>query len=63
MDTPRYQRIATAPSQSFFLFGPRGVGKSTWARDHLKVAQRFDLLDESLYQNLLAEPSLFKSFD
>ena len=59
MDTPEYQRIATAPRQSFFLFGPRGVGKSTWARNELKGAHRFDLLDEALYQSLLADPSLF----
>ena len=59
MDTPKYRRIVTAPRQSFFLFGPRGVGKSTWARDELKGAHRFDLLDEALYQSLLADPSLF----
>lgn len=59
MDTPEYQRIATPSKQSFFLFGPRGVGKSTWARDELPDAHRFDLLDEALYQSLLAEPSLF----
>ena len=47
------------PRQSFFLLGPRGVGKSTWARSELAGAHRFDLLDEGLYQSLLAEPSLF----
>ena len=54
-----YPRIARPPKQSFFLFGPRGVGKSTWAGGQLEGAHRFDLLDESLYQSLLAEPSLF----
>ena len=29
---PLYPRVYKAPRQSFFLFGPRGVGKSTWAR-------------------------------
>ncbi len=31
-----YPRIARAPEQSFFLFGVRGVGKSTWARTRSK---------------------------
>ena len=59
MSSDSYERITTVPRQSFFLFGPRGVGKSTWAREKLKIAHRFDLLDEGLYQSLLAEPSLF----
>jgi len=38
----RYQRITVAPKGSFFLFGARGVGKSTWARETLVGAHRFD---------------------
>jgi len=53
-----YQRITRLPKRSFFLFGPRGIGKSTWARENLRQARRFDLLDEALYQDLLADPSL-----
>ena len=52
-------RVLKPPSGSFFLFGPRGSGKSTWARAALPNALRVDLLDESLYQSLLADPSLF----
>lgn len=52
-------RLYSQPTQSFFLFGVRGVGKSTWIRQQLPSAHRFDLLDESLYQSLLADPSLF----
>lgn len=52
-------RVLKLPSGSFFLFGPRGSGKSTWARAALPGALRFDLLDESLYQSLLADPSIF----
>ena len=59
MDNLLYERIAGLPRQSFFLFGPRGVGKTTWAREKLKDAYRFDLLDEGLYQSLLTDPSLF----
>ena len=38
----------------------RGVGKSTWARQALPDALRLDLLDESLFTDLLADPSLFR---
>ena len=54
-----YQRLIQPPEQSFFLFGMRGVGKSTWARAAFPNATRFDLLDEALYQDLLADASLF----
>ena len=57
----RYARIATVPRGSFFLLGPRGVGKSTWVRERLAGARRFDLLDEGYFQTLLADPSLFAS--
>lgn len=54
-----YSRSLTAPSSSFFLLGVRGVGKSTWVRRALPKAVRFDLLDESLYQDLLLQPAAF----
>jgi len=52
-------RLYRLPAGSFFLFGLRGVGKSTWIGQQLPEAHRFDLLDEGLYQSLLAEPGLF----
>lgn len=54
-----YPRLLMPPRQSFFLFGARGTGKTTWARHAFPQAERFDLLDEGLYQTLLADPSLF----
>lgn len=51
-----YPRLLAPPRSSFFLLGPRGTGKSTWARERFPRAERFDLLDEGLYQELLAEP-------
>jgi predicted AAA+ superfamily ATPase len=54
----RYSRVLTAPKGSFFLYGVRGVGKSTWARDTFPDAHHIDLLDESRYQALLANPAL-----
>jgi predicted AAA+ superfamily ATPase len=61
VDNVSYNRITTLPPTSFFLFGPRGVGKSTWARTKLTKAHRFDLLNEGLYQSLLTDPSLFEA--
>jgi predicted AAA+ superfamily ATPase len=54
----RYPRLTTAPKGSFFLFGVRGVGKSTWARERFPKAHLVDLLDESRYEGLVAEPGL-----
>ena len=56
---PAYARLLKLPARSFFLFGMRGVGKSTWARQALPEATRFDLLDEGLYQSYLRDPGLF----
>jgi predicted AAA+ superfamily ATPase len=56
LSVPRLYRV---PESSFFLFGLRGVGKSTWIRSQLPDAPRFDLLDETLYQQLLADPAPF----
>lgn len=55
-----YTRLAEVPERSFFLLGMRGVGKSTWVRQVLPDAVRFDLLDEALFADLLADPSLFR---
>ncbi len=59
VDNPFYTRFTTLPRGSFFLFGPRGVGKRTWARTKLARAYHFDFLNEALYQSLLFDPSLF----
>jgi predicted AAA+ superfamily ATPase len=52
----RYKRILQIPKQSFFLFGPRGTGKSTWLREVYKADAT---LDEKRYQSYLREPGLF----
>lgn len=59
INRPIYRRLLVAPRESFFLFGLRGVGKSTWARAHFPQALRLDLLDEGLFQTYLRDPSLF----
>lgn len=57
--TQRLPRILQPPRQSFFLFGPRGTGKSTWVKQRFPGCTRLDLLDEGLYQELLARPAAF----
>ena len=42
--------------QSFFLFGPRGTGKSVWARSNYPDAVYLDLLDTDLFTRLHASP-------
>ena len=59
MDTSPYPRVAVPPKGSFFLFGPRGAGKSTWLRSVFPQAHRVDLLDEALYQSYLADIGAF----
>ena len=54
-----YPRALSPPKGSFFLFGPRGTGKSTWLRGAFPQAHRIDLLDEGLYQSYLADASGF----
>jgi uncharacterized protein len=55
-----FRRLLEVPKdRSFFVFGLRGVGKSTWSRQALPDAHRIDLLDEGLYQAYLRDPGLF----
>ncbi|OGO91641.1 MAG: hypothetical protein A3F10_02460 [Coxiella sp. RIFCSPHIGHO2_12_FULL_42_15] len=44
--------------RSYFLLGPRGVGKSTLIEQSLPYATIYDLLDASVFQRLLREPTL-----
>ena len=49
-------RLLQQPERSFFLFGPRGTGKSTWLQQVLPDAFRLDLLDASLFLELSRDP-------
>jgi predicted AAA+ superfamily ATPase len=54
-----FSRLLDRPlalGQSFFLFGPRGTGKTTWLRQRFPDALYLDLLDASLHTELLAHP-------
>lgn len=50
---PRFFRES---QQSFFLFGPRGTGKSTWLRHHYPQALFLDLLDPEVFRAYSAKP-------
>jgi predicted AAA+ superfamily ATPase len=43
--------------RSFFLFGPRGVGKTAWLRARFPDAPTFDLLDDRAFARLVASPT------
>ena len=49
-------RLLRFPEWSFFLFGPRATGKSTWLKQVLPDALRLDLLDATLYLELARDP-------
>jgi predicted AAA+ superfamily ATPase len=49
-------RLFTAPKESYFLFGPRGTGKSTWLRQNYPDAIYIDLLDQEVFRKFLAGP-------
>ncbi|MBI4367122.1 MAG: ATP-binding protein, partial [Deltaproteobacteria bacterium] len=51
-----YTRLLTVPKKSFFLFGPRGTGKSSWVKARFPKALYLDLLESALYTDLLARP-------
>jgi len=58
-----YTRIIKAPkNKSFFLFGPRGTGKTTWLKRNFPKAVYLDLLEAELFNDLLANPQRLENF-
>lgn len=53
---PRSIDIPSTERGSFFLFGPRGTGKTTWLKQRFPDAIYLDLLDHALYLELLTRP-------
>lgn len=49
-------RYIVEPAQSFFLFGPRGTGKSTWLAQNSPDALTVDLLEPDLCRSFQAYP-------
>jgi predicted AAA+ superfamily ATPase len=57
-----YSRIIKNPkSKSFFLFGPRATGKTTWLKANFPDSIYIDLLESDLYHSLLASPARIKT--
>ncbi len=50
------KRYIREPSGSFFLFGPRGTGKSTWLQHHFASALWVNLLEPGVHRRLAAHP-------
>ncbi|MCJ7472965.1 MAG: ATP-binding protein [Actinobacteria bacterium] len=58
-----YSRIIKIPkNKSFFLFGPRGTGKTTWVKKNFTDAIYIDLLESRLFNDLLADPQRIEDF-
>lgn len=58
-----FERQLAVPLQnrkSFFLFGPRGTGKTTWLKAHLPDAFFINLLESEYYNRLSANPGLVR---
>ena len=53
-----HRNLSLPPKQSFFLFGPRGTGKTTLIRERLSKLNFYsiDLLDEEIYDRYLRQP-------
>lgn len=51
-----YKRFFTPPQQSYFLFGPRGTGKSTWLKQQYPQAYWINLLDPEAFRFFSAAP-------
>lgn len=54
-----FERLLKKPlasRKSFFLFGPRGVGKTTWLKHHLPQALFVNLLRADFHTPLAADP-------
>ncbi len=55
-----YARQLVLPKTSFFLFGPRATGKTTWLRQMLGDAHWCDLVPTDAFLRYLNEPALFR---
>ncbi|OHD73545.1 MAG: hypothetical protein A2177_12115, partial [Spirochaetes bacterium RBG_13_68_11] len=55
-----FTRSLSLPDHSFFLFGPRGTGKTTWLRSVLPDALWFDLLRTQRFLALSRRPESFR---
>ncbi len=57
-----FKRALNVPGQSFFLFGPRGTGKSTWLRDQFCPDLTIDLLSTQSFLEMSANPEKLREY-
>lgn len=57
---PRYLKHTT--DESFFLFGARGTGKSTWCLQEYSDAERLDLLAPDILRSYTAKPERLREY-
>jgi predicted AAA+ superfamily ATPase len=55
------RRLFDPPDHSYFLFGPRGVGKTTWLNSAYPEALYLDLLEADRFRELSAQPERLES--
>ena len=55
------RRMISAAKGSFFLFGPRGTGKSVWLQQRFPEALTISLLDVTRRREMLADPQRLRS--
>ena len=55
-------RFFDPPKKSYFLFGARGTGKSTWAKQYYKQAKVIDLLEPDQFRNYVSFPENLHEF-
>lgn len=58
----RLLKINEDYTKSFFLFGPRGTGKTSWLKQNFPDALYFDLLDADVYFNFQRNPQHLSHF-
>lgn len=56
------RRHLRVPDDHFFLFGPRGTGKSTWLKETLPDAVFLDFLKPATLRTFQARPERFREF-
>jgi predicted AAA+ superfamily ATPase len=58
-----YTRLIKPPKKgSFFLFGPRSTGKTTWVKKTFPDSIYIDLLEAEVFTDLLANPQRLENF-
>ena len=55
------KRMISAAKGSFFLFGPRGTGKSVWLKERFPEALTISLLDVTKRREMMANPQRLRS--